>query len=52
MYKISKFKIIAIIMDNETICIINGNVPTFDGDADRFQLWWRKFRAFAVFPGF
>jgi hypothetical protein len=29
-----------------------GRIPLFDGDLSKFQLWWRKFQAFAYLAGF
>jgi hypothetical protein len=29
--------------------INHGHILPFDGDAEKLQLWWRKFKAFAVF---
>ena len=34
------------------IRINQGNVPTFDGSAQSFQMWWTKFSAFAMLSGF
>ena len=34
------------------IRVNHGSIPSFDGDANHFQLWWKKFKAFAVFSGF
>jgi hypothetical protein len=39
-------------MDNDMIRVNHGSIPSFAGDASHFQLWWKKFKAFAVFSGF
>jgi hypothetical protein len=40
-------------MTQEEVMRMNpGNIPQFDGDHSRFQLWWRKFQAFAYLAGF
>ena len=39
-------------MDEDIIRINHGNIPSFDGNPERFQLWWTKFRAFGILSGF
>jgi Zinc knuckle len=39
-------------MEEENIRINYGNIPSFDGNPDRFHLWWTKFRAFGILSGF
>jgi hypothetical protein len=40
-------------MSQEDVMRMNpGNIPQFDGDHSRFQLWWRKFQAFVYLAGF
>jgi hypothetical protein len=37
---------------NEEFDIMNtGSVPTFDGDHQKFQPWWRKFKTCAYLGG-
>jgi hypothetical protein len=30
----------------------HGSIPALDGDSNKFQMWWRKFKAFSIFSGF
>ena len=39
-------------MNDDLIRVNTGNVPTFDGDYQKFQLWWRKLRAYGYLAGF
>ena len=39
-------------MNDDLIRVNTGNVPTFDGDYQKFQLWWRKFKAYSYLVGF
>jgi hypothetical protein len=37
---------------NDTFRINHGSIPTFHGDSNKFQIWWKNFKAFSVFSGF
>ena len=39
-------------MNDDIVRVNPGNVPTFDGDHQKFQLWWRKFKAYGYLAGF
>jgi Reverse transcriptase (RNA-dependent DNA polymerase)/Zinc knuckle len=38
-------------MDNEMNRINQGSIPTFDGSAGKYSMWWTKFTAFAAING-
>ena len=37
---------------NEEVLDRGGKIPTFDGEAKNFAMWWKKFLAFAAMSGF
>jgi hypothetical protein len=39
-------------MDNEYSRAGQESIPSFDGDADKYTMWWAKFKAFATLNGF
>jgi hypothetical protein len=39
-------------MNNELIRSSQGGIPTFDGSANNYTIWWAKFKAFATLNGF
>jgi hypothetical protein len=39
-------------MGDDIIRMNPGNNPVFDEDYNKFQLWWRKFKAYGYLAGF
>ena len=39
-------------MDDESVRINHNSIPTFDGNASKFALWWSKYKAIAIISGF
>jgi hypothetical protein len=39
-------------MEDEMVMISYNSIPTFDGTASKFMLWWSKYKAFAMISGF
>jgi hypothetical protein len=39
-------------MNNNAVRINHTSIPTFDGTASKFPLWWSKYKAFAMISGF
>jgi hypothetical protein len=39
-------------MNNEFIRASKGNIPTLNGNANNYTMWWAKFKAFATLNGF
>ena len=39
-------------MNDDILQMNPGTIPTFDGDHQKFHLWWQKMKAYGYLAGF